>query len=191
MAINLRKKKSMNSKIKDKLVKLVSLLKNQKITVNMDECHGSFEGQIRQAEAYKRHGRYDKSVNLYLELIDKAKCVYSEIAAYLYKTVICAEEFCLGYQLISIVEAEVIKKEGTKAPVKLFSGDSNVGYVKWVHTDYREKLVLACRQTLFKEDLVYLMGYIRSMSGNPAYFFKKFDFEIFYEISEIVESSIN
>ncbi len=175
----------MNTEIKARLEDLLNSIKIIKIDIINDPYPPVYESTIQDAVACKRNGNYDKSVEIYLGIFKNMGCVNANIAAFLYKTLVSAEEFYLAFMLISFVEVSVILTDGPKMPIAPFPGGPVIGYIKWAFTEYREELKAACKNTLFYRDPNYLLNYVKPLSGNPLYRFKKSNNQIFEEIKEI------
>lgn len=176
----------MDLKTKTRLEDLISSIEQKNISVNTDRYSPTLEYNIQTAVSYKREGNYDKAIEIYLDIFKQIKCVNSNIAAFMFKVIICAEEFYLAYKLITLVETEVIKRDGPRAPLVPFPGGPVLGYIKWAHTEYKENLVLACKQSHLNNNINYLLEYVRPYAGNPTYTFKKSSAQILSEITKII-----
>lgn len=175
----------MTEKNKTQIKELIKSIKSQKILVDTAPYSPALESTIQEAVAYKRNGDYDKSIEIYLDIFKRTGCVNSNISAFLYKSIICAEEFSLGYELLLIVEIILIAKEGPRMPIIPFPGGPVLGYIKWAHTEYMEELEDASRNALRYRDTNYLLRYVQPKSGNPSYRFKKSATQIFEDIGKI------
>lgn len=166
---------------------MVQNIKQGKIKVDAKNNYSpSFEPAIQEAVSYKRSGRYDKAVEIYLDIFSDCGCVNNNILTFLYKVVLCAEEFSLAYEMIVISENEAIRQVGPLAPLRFFPGGPVFRYIKWAQTDYKEELLEACRQTLYFGDVSPLLEYVRSKAGNENYRFSKSVAQIISEICKIV-----
>ena len=176
----------MNNKTLNRLLEFVNSVKSGQLSVNANGYSPTIEPQVQQAVALKRNGQYDDAVNIYLDLLKDMRCANSELTAYLYKVVICAEQFYLGYQLLTVMETAISKTLGPKCPLRLFPGGPVMGYINWWTTDYKQELYSACIQAQRNRSTWELLEYVRPKSGNPSYKFSNSDSEILRQVSQIL-----
>lgn len=176
----------MKTKNVEALKDLIHNIKQGKIKIDAKNNYSpSLEPAIQEAVSFKRSGNYDRAVEIYLDIFSDCGCVNNNIVTFLYKVVLCAEEFSLAYEMIVVSENEAIRQVGPLAPLRFFPGGPVFRYVKWAQTDYKEELLEASRQTLLTGNTSALLEYVRSKSGNASYRFTKSNTQIISEISQL------
>ncbi len=177
----------MDALIKEKVKDLVLNIKQRKIKVDaVSNYSPSLEPQIQEAVSYKRSGNYDKAVEIYLDIFSNCGYVNNTVLTFLFKVILCAEEFALAFEMIIVSENEAIGQVGPMAPLRFFPGGPVFRYVKWAQTDYKEEFIAACQQTLRTNNTSYLLNYVSSKSGNENYRFTKSDAQIINEIGRLI-----
>lgn len=173
----------MQLKTKERLEEFLSSVSLGEIPVNANAYPPVLEPYVQQAVSAKRNGLYEEAVNIYLDILESMNCANSSIMSYLFKVILCAEEFALAYGLLAVMEEEITRKIGPQCPIMAFPGGPVVGYIPWWFTEYKREMLNSSLQTIRSKNIQYLLEYVKNKSGNPNYRFTKSDSQILAEIT--------
>lgn len=91
---------------------LMNLVFSGKLGVDVDDYPSRLESKIQKAVDYKRNGKFEDSIEVYLDIFEGERRIFPGILDMMYKSVICSGRIDFAYEVIAYGEAFAKKAWG-------------------------------------------------------------------------------
>lgn len=145
---------------------IMTLCKSLPITTN--NYPDSIEDDIQEAVQYKRSGNYDRSLEVYLDILKQQRILFTGVLNGLFKTIAVKGYLKEAYTLLLKGNAAMSQSKTMNNPFGMSNGFKD-------HMNRMEEAVKSERM---------LLQYLTSISGNPYYKLARSYQEIYQEFKE-------
>ena len=92
--------------------KMMNLVFAGTLKVDVDDYPSRLESKIQQAVSLKRNGKFEKAIEVYLDIFERENRIFPGILDMMYKSVLCSGRIDFAYEVIAYGEAFAKKAWG-------------------------------------------------------------------------------